>query len=509
MKKYEQLDTVIELANQNRKNRNIEVVYFNDPDKHRYIDILRTNNITPESLVIWTADYTPPDKKSGYVILLKSYDNQVKNKFSAKGYAEMSDFIFLNPQTTTIQGINIQNYSDRYGNLVKNLPNNLKLIINGYGNKIEFGENIVFGENSFIKIENKSVFRIGAFSRFGANTEIIVLNKAVFDLQKCSFGKSNWIKVSDYAVLLMKYGCTFIEHTEMALNANCRMEIGADVLVAKNVVFRAGDGHSLFDVITGEKRNLSDNEKDNTTIISNHVWIGSESTIINPTFIGSGCTVGTHSVVKGSYPNNCVLAGAVARVVRKNSSWTGYQLETNFKASGACYAVPTIELSKVCDSSLLSLCKITDMKKYLSTLITCEQKIVVIAVRDTAGLFIESDVISLLNSMGVESNLKQAHQQSYAALIDDNTLVYECLAKSKSDVVSYEGKLREIEIKIISNGYLCGNKAEIFVGGFDYSTNNRGINIVVYDKCSQQVVDSVCFDSHVQGSPCIRKLSTC
>ena len=65
------------------------------------------------------------------------------------------------------------------------------------------------------------------------------------------------------------------------------------------------------------------------------------------------------------------------------------------------------------------------------------------------------------------------------------------------------------EIKIVSNGYLCGNKSEIFIGGFDYSTNNRGINIVVYDKCSQQVIDSVCFDSHVKDIPCTRKLSTC
>lgn len=438
MKNYEQLDTVIEFANQNRKNRSIQVVCFNASDMQRYMGVLKSNNISTESLIIWTSDYIPPDKKLFYVILLKSFDSQVKNKFFARCYAEISDFIFLNPQVTVIQGVNIQNYSDRYGNTVKNLPNNLKLIINGYGNKVEFGENITFGENSFIKIENKSVLKIGAFSRFGANTELFVLNEAVCDLQKCSFGRSNWIKVSNYAFLAIKYGCVFIDYTEIAINTSCRMEIGTDVLVAKNVVFRAGDGHSLFDVMTGEKRNLSDNESDNTTIIGNHVWIGSESTVINPTFIGSGCTVGTHSVVKGNYPNNCVLAGAVARVVRKNSSWAGYQLETNFKASGACYAVPTIELSKVNDSNLLSLCKITDIKKYLLALAACEQKIAAVAVKDTAGLFIDDDIMFLLNSMGIGSNLKQAHQQSFVALIDNSTLVYECLAASKSDVVTYD-----------------------------------------------------------------------
>ena len=50
-----------------------------------------------------------------------------------------------------------------------------------------------------------------------------------------------------------------------------------------------------------------------------------------------------------------------------------------------------------------------------------------------------------------------------------------------------------------------GNEAVIKYNGIDYAVNERGFNIVLIEKESGIVEDSVCFDTHLPDYKCYRR----
>ncbi len=95
----------------------------------------------------------------------------------------------------------------------------------------------------------------------------------------------------------------------------CDIEIGNDCLIA-NVQFRPSDSHKIFDMDTGERLNAP------TPIsVGNKVWIAQEVLVLKGTRIGDGCVVGARSTLNGIYPENSILAGTPAKVVRQNVRW--------------------------------------------------------------------------------------------------------------------------------------------------------------------------------------------
>lgn len=94
------------------------------------------------------------------------------------------------------------------------------------------------------------------------------------------------------------------------------LTIGRDVMIATGVQIRADDGHPIFDVRTGKRVNPS-----KSVVIGDHVWLGMQAAVLAGATIGSGSAIGYGSVVKGRIPNNCVAAGAPARVVRRDVVW--------------------------------------------------------------------------------------------------------------------------------------------------------------------------------------------
>ncbi|HKL94233.1 MAG TPA: hypothetical protein VJZ69_03020 [Clostridia bacterium] len=58
-------------------------------------------------------------------------------------------------------------------------------------------------------------------------------------------------------------------------------------------------------------------------IINDHVWIGRGAFVLNGSNIGEGSIVGAHSLVKKAFPNNCIVAGSPAKIIKRNVCWTG------------------------------------------------------------------------------------------------------------------------------------------------------------------------------------------
>lgn len=51
--------------------------------------------------------------------------------------------------------------------------------------------------------------------------------------------------------------------------------------------------------------------------IGNNVWLGENVVILAGTKVGNGCIIGANSVVKGEIPDNCICAGAPAKILKR------------------------------------------------------------------------------------------------------------------------------------------------------------------------------------------------
>ncbi len=92
--------------------------------------------------------------------------------------------------------------------------------------------------------------------------------------------------------------------------------VGDDVMFASEIQVRGDDGHPIFDVRTRRRVNPA---RDIT--IGNHVWVGWGAMILGGSEIGAGSVVGMRALVKGRFPNNVILGGMPARVLRRDIAW--------------------------------------------------------------------------------------------------------------------------------------------------------------------------------------------
>ena len=109
-------------------------------------------------------------------------------------------------------------------------------------------------------------------------------------------------------------GCetrTFIRVSE-----GTKVSIGDDCMFASSIELRADDSHAIYDVRTGKRANPA-----RPIQIGNHVWLGKNVVVMAGVTIGDGSVIGFRSVVTRDIPNNCVAAGAPARVVRRDTAW--------------------------------------------------------------------------------------------------------------------------------------------------------------------------------------------
>lgn len=106
------------------------------------------------------------------------------------------------------------------------------------------------------------------------------------------------------------------------LNSNCqincknKISIGSGCEVANNVVIRDNNSHSI------------DGSIDNKTVkIGDNVWICTNAIILPGAQIGNGCVVAAGSIVNKKFPNNCLIGGVPAKILKENINWKNFETE--------------------------------------------------------------------------------------------------------------------------------------------------------------------------------------
>lgn len=136
--------------------------------------------------------------------------------------------------------------------------------------------------------------------------------------KRCYCDHANfWIEDSGNTVSLGEH--TYLAgEIQLAVMEGTAISIGRDCLFSSPVKIRTGDSHSLLQKSTGRRINPSQ-----SVTIGNHVWVGTDTTILKGVSVADGCVVGAGSLLCKTYENpNCVLAGVPAKEVRQDVDWT-------------------------------------------------------------------------------------------------------------------------------------------------------------------------------------------
>lgn len=117
------------------------------------------------------------------------------------------------------------------------------------------------------------------------------------------------IHVGKDAILTIGSGTYINEGTLISIRHHT--SIGDNCAISNNVTIFDSDFH-----------NIVGSGKDETgVIIGNHCWIGANATILKNVTVGDNCIIGANAVLTHSIPDNCMVAGNPAVIVKENVNW--------------------------------------------------------------------------------------------------------------------------------------------------------------------------------------------
>lgn len=168
-----------------------------------------------------------------------------------------------------------------------------QLIIKGKGNTINIMGRLV---KSKIHIE-------------GNNCKVII-NSGVVIFDSEIFVRGNNADVCIGENTRIQSNCRFVCQGD-----NNYIDVSSNCLFSDGVALWNSDTHTIFDS-TDAVVNPSKPIK-----IGEHVWLGSNCTILKGVSIGKDSIIGLGSVVTKSIDNNTIVAGNPARIIKKQTKW--------------------------------------------------------------------------------------------------------------------------------------------------------------------------------------------
>jgi len=141
-----------------------------------------------------------------------------------------------------------------------------------------------------------------AMFEMAENSQIIVHGS--FDIYSGAY-----VSITQGATLVLGSG-----YINNRLNLSCfeRIEIGFDVQISENVTIRDSDDHLISPY---------NNKMTKPVKVGNQVWIGMNVTILKGVTIGNGAVIAAGSLVNKDVPENALVAGVPAKVVKENIQW--------------------------------------------------------------------------------------------------------------------------------------------------------------------------------------------
>lgn len=318
-----------------------------------YID---SNELLVDNHEVFSTDLILGNHGYIYVVIPLAVNNSIKKLLFEERYKPEQDYYYF---TDCIIKVTEDYYEDAHGNRFVGKRDGVRFCFSGWNSTIVIGTNAIFDYSMPLYMHNDEVLELGDDSditnstvyledggkiHLGKNTVLRNCNISVRSKAELIVYDSVWtetytnsfqrIIVRPYGKVIIGKGTSIGHSFNVLCPKNTEIIIGEDCLFSWNLTVVSNDGHTIFDVKKNKAVNVSDNNETRRVEIGNHVWIGANCTILYETYIGEGCIVGASSLVKGKYPNNCMISGMVAKVVKLDVAWSFNDGEKDISACG-------------------------------------------------------------------------------------------------------------------------------------------------------------------------------
>ena len=134
-----------------------------------------------------------------------------------------------------------------------------------------------------------------------------------------------------------------------------------------------------------------------------------------------------------------------------------------------------------------------DFCKYINLLNNFPDELCVLMAINDCGLeSLSEDEKNALKTLGIESQYFANWPNSFVGIIDNRIVQCDIHSNNK---IEFSYNINDKNAILLSKGFLqSGGFCSIEIEDTEYSVCRRGLNIVIYDKKSKTVIDSVCFD---------------
>ncbi len=213
-------------------------------------------------------------------------------------------------------------YSDENGNRIIGKFENCEIIFLGKNSTLKIGDNFS-AENMRIQINSDCNIEIGNNVTTSGSLWNFYDNATCLIGDNCRFRDNGFLSVTPFAKIIIGSGFTVEFDYIMIALPYTEICFGEDCMMSRRVSVQSNDGHDIFDVGTRQNTNATEEiARTRKIIVGNHVWIGQDATVLYNTNIGDGSIVGAKSLVKGIFPNNCVIGGNPAKILKKDVAWS-------------------------------------------------------------------------------------------------------------------------------------------------------------------------------------------
>lgn len=152
-------------------------------------------------------------------------------------------------------------------------------------------------------------------------------------------------------------------------------------------------------------------------------------------------------------------------------------------------------------SNVAAIQTVSDPAAYLSIASQIPNCAVFVSIKDEAAYSLTKEQRESFEETGLTTLSTLTYRDSYLAVLEEGKVVIEQTDKwsdgeEERDAISLSGEFgKGDQYTITSGGFAFGNTASILINGEETAKDKRGINIVVYNYETGEVIDSTVFDT--------------
>ncbi|MCM1174211.1 MAG: hypothetical protein NC341_04080 [Blautia sp.] len=344
--------SVSDVIREELEEHNITNVIYVDRDEKKWDE----REVFPTEIIDGRSD-------SYYIVIPVGVYDSIRKKLIEAGYKQIVDYYYF---SDCIVKESEKYYEDAHGNRIIGNRSGLKFVFSGWNSEITIGNDVemsqmqlymhndmhiligngVRGQFKQIHMEDHSVMEIGDGGIIdGTRVEIGEYSKLKIGKRALigGAGAVQRIVIRNNANVIIGDDFSVTGDFFFLISSNTTLEIGKDNMFSWGVRILTADGHSIFDVKSGEVINSTQDSMQRRKVVTgNHVWVGLRATLFYGTNIGNGSMVGACSLVKETFPNNCMIAGIPAKMIKKDISWSRKSVSMDIKDCGEDYINYTI-----------------------------------------------------------------------------------------------------------------------------------------------------------------------